>query len=738
MIGKAEIELTEQQDRFLGAYIGLSKNASIWSGDIQSALDVVTYTCANLLQVDRVSVWWLNPDLTSMYCVALHQLNAVAYTDELDLVEVPEYINALRDVRSIESSDAKHDERLVGIWPYLLSRNIDALLDTSILIEGQLKAILSLEVVGATRSWSQSEKSFITSVADLIGHVYAVAALRDSQSKYKALFDGAGDAIFVMRDGYFFDCNTAAELMFGVSAAEFKKLVPADISPPQQPDGSDSMARSIELMQLAVRTPQRFEWQHQRVNGPLFYAEVILKSIQLGNDTCLIAMVRDVTERKRSETLLEASRRELEHRVNHDSLTALPNRHYLHQFIDDQLAMADSLFALLLLDLNQFKEINDTLGHQFGDKMLQDIASDLTALLQAQRATLFRLGGDEFAIVLSGQLTDVLPVADLIHRQLQQPRRVDQIKLQVTGSIGVACYPAHGRGSHQLLRSADVAMYQAKTQGVSTVVYDPGFDSHTIERLELLSELSDAIKQNQLQLHYQPKIDLQTGKCIGCEALLRWQHPVKGMIPPGQFIDVAEKSDIIHVLTQWVIAQAVWQSHQWQLAGLTMPIAINLSARNLVDLSCPQQLSALLQQFAVPADLIEIEITESSLISDPQRALDVVNLFCELGLQLSIDDFGTGYSSLSYLKKLPVKKLKIDRSFVSDMLTNAADEMIVRSTIALAHSFGLLVVAEGVENAQTYRRLSELGCDQAQGYFMSRPLAAEQFVHWLHEQHPAE
>lgn len=726
----------EPSQRLLDAYVALSKNAALWSGDVPSALDTITFTCANLLDVDRVSVWRLNPERSGMQCLTLHQLRATSYSDELNLLDVPDYFGSLQDVRCIESNDCVNDPRLEGIRAYLERLDIRALLDTSVLIDGEFRAVLSLEVVGRGRQWTQSEKNFVVSVADLIGQVHAVAALRESQSKYKALFDGAGDAIFVLQGSHFHDCNSAAEQMFGLTAAQFKETTPADLSPVTQPDGSDSASRAEALIELAQVRPQRFEWVHRRSTGELFDAEVILNSIQMGAGRFTVGIVRDVTERKQNEARLRQSQRELEYRATHDGLTDLPNRHYLMTRLDERIAESISGLSLLLLDLNNFKDINDTLGHRFGDLMLRDVAATLASIVAAEPATLSRLGGDEFAVLVEGPIDRARDLAARISRELRQARSVGPVKLQITASIGIATFPDHGANSHELLRSADVAMYQAKIQRQPVAVYDPCFDSHSIDRLELLSELTTALSQDQLQLYYQPKLCLKTGDCLGVEALLRWPHPERGMIPPSDFVGMAEKGEIIHALSHWVVMSAIRQIRTWHDLGVRVPVAINLSARDLADPDGPRRMQALLDEYAIPTAALEIEITESSLINDPQRALEVIQQFRALGIPFAIDDFGTGYSSLSYLKRLPVSALKIDRSFVSDMLENPADETIVRSTIALAHSFGLSVIAEGIESAATLSRLSELGCNQAQGYFIARPMPAEQLAAWL-ENRPA-
>ncbi|HVK98714.1 MAG TPA: EAL domain-containing protein, partial [Dongiaceae bacterium] len=424
---------------------------------------------------------------------------------------------------------------------------------------------------------------------------------------------------------------------------------------------------------------------------------------------------------------------------NHDSLTGLPNRDFLHEQAARAVVQAAGNrchLAFLLMDLNRFKEVNDTLGHSIGDHLLKLLAIRLQKLLEPLGATPYRLGGDEFA-VMTGLLSsqqDAYDVAMKVSESLRQPISVEGISLELGASIGISLYPDHGSDSHQMLRCADVAMYYAKTHGTGIAFYENAQDSNSPRRLTMMAELGTAIRENQLVLHYQPRIDLDSGLCTGCEALLRWQHPKHGMIPPGDFIPAAEMSDIIHPLSQWVLRNALEQVQRWQQAGLSLAVAVNLSARNLADRQCPDKIAQLLQAYAVPPHLLEIEITESALINDPDRAMQVVDRIHQLGIPLAIDDFGTGYSSLSYLKRLPIDTLKIDRSFVKDMRENEADAVIVRSTIALAHSFGLKVVAEGVEDIATLDSLRLLSCDQAQGFGIARPLPLAAFMDWLNQQ----
>lgn len=436
--------------------------------------------------------------------------------------------------------------------------------------------------------------------------------------------------------------------------------------------------------------------------------------------------------------MLEAQSAALEHHATHDSLTDLPNRYLLYADMERAFGSTmrrGKLLALLLMDLDRFKEINDTLGHQSGDRLLKLMGPRLREQLSG-RDTVARLGGDEFAIVLGGldAPQDAIRAARRLLDGVKQPFDLSGIKLQVDASVGIAFYPTHGRDASTLMRCADIAMYQAKKGAEGYAVYDPDIDQHSPQRLALLAEAGQAIKENQLVLHYQPKINVKERRMTGMEALVRWRHPQHGLIPPSQFIPLVEVSDLIRDLTLWVIDHALAQYRRWREAGLEVPkIAVNISARNLLDGDLPGRIEALLQTHGVPSGCLDVEITESAIIADPARALEVLTRLNAIGVTLSIDDFGTGYSSLSYLRRLPVQSLKIDISFVSHMLENEEDAVIVHSTIGLAHNLGLNVIAEGVEDQDTLDMLEILDCNEAQGYFISRPIDTGEMTQWLKE-----
>lgn len=417
----------------------------------------------------------------------------------------------------------------------------------------------------------------------------------------------------------------------------------------------------------------------------------------------------------------------------YDVLTKLPNRTLLRDQLQHAIRSGQeehTPVALLLMDLDRFKEVNDTLGHPHGDRLLEQIGPRIQAVLHASE-TIARLGGDEFAVVVpAADARRATLIAEKILRAIEEPFTIEGLPLAIEASIGVALAPDHGVDPDRLIQCADVAMYLAKAKRSGYMIYQPDLDQHSPRRLALFGELRHAIDRKQLFLLYQPKIDLPSGRLIGVEALIRWDHPEHGVIPPDEFIPVAERSGLIKPLTLWVLESALGQCRAWHQAGLPLSVAVNLSARNLHDLELPEQVAGQLRASGVAPSRLELEITESVVMSDPSRAMDVLTRLSALGAKLSIDDFGTGYSSLGYLKRLPVHQLKIDKSFIIDLARNTGDTVIVRSTIELAHNLGLTVVAEGVETPEVRRKLIELGCDSAQGYGIGRPMAADDVVRW--------
>ena len=415
-------------------------------------------------------------------------------------------------------------------------------------------------------------------------------------------------------------------------------------------------------------------------------------------------------------------------------MTGVPNRVMFNLRLKEAVRLyrlEGTPVSVLLMDLDRFKFINDTLGHHAGDLVLQVVAKRLRESLR-ESDTVARLGGDEFAILLTGGDPGRAPaVGRMVQAILEEPIDLDGQLVDVGTSIGIAQCPVHGEDPSLLLRRADIAMYVAKRDKSGVAMYESHFDQHRAENLSLLSDLRRAIAENQLSLHYQPKLDLRRGQIVGVEALVRWLHPERGMIPPSEFILFAEQTGMIRHVTRWVLEEATRQCGTWLAGGLSLNISLNISSRDLLDRDLPQLFVAATRRHAVPPDLVTVEVTESALVEDPQRVQETIRGLKELGFRLSIDDYGTGYSSLAYIQRLHCDELKIDRAFVTHASGDGKDAAIVHSTIQLGHSLGLTVVAEGVEDTQVMEVLRGLGCDLAQGYAISRPLPAEKLAEWI-------
>jgi diguanylate cyclase (GGDEF)-like protein len=435
----------------------------------------------------------------------------------------------------------------------------------------------------------------------------------------------------------------------------------------------------------------------------------------------------EIVERKRAEE-------KISHQAYYDTLTDLPNRTLFRDRLQQAISTAEregKPLAVIILDLDHFKEINDTLGHPRGDIILKQVGLRLGELLR-ESDTLAYFAGDAFSVLLWGaNLEGAAQMARKILKALEEPFTVEGLSLSIDASLGIALYPDHGVSTDSLIQRAEIAMYVVKETNSGFFVYTSEADGHSPRRLGLMGQLRHAIEQDEMVLHYQPKLDLKTKRTTEMEALVRWQHPEFGLIPPDQFIVPAEKTGLIKPLTQWILGKVLRECHNCHQAGMEISAAVNLSRRNLHDPELPDQVAHALENCDIPPGRLVLEITESAIMANPARAMEILTRLSDMGVRLSIDDFGTGYSSLASLRKLPVNEIKIDRSFVKDMAVNEDDAMIVRLTIELAHNLSLKVVAEGVEDQLTLDRLAALGCDSAQGYYICRPLPVEGLKRWL-------
>jgi len=505
--------------------------------------------------------------------------------------------------------------------------------------------------------------------------------------------------------------EVAAEVQqAGLGAASLRKLAMFNQS-------RKRLERNAYLEQVDIRN-QRAEVAAKVIGGVDFLLLMMCGAVLLGY-----------------QRRIERQAGESRHQALHDGLTGVANRVLLNDRIEQALRAGHrhgEAVGLLLLDLNRFKEINDTLGHHKGDILLQHVAARLSGAVR-DYDTVARLGGDEFAVLLPrvGSAEHAMEVAHRVLNALQCPADLDGIVVDVSGSIGLAVYPTHSVNAETLLQHADVAMYVAKRGHLGVAMYDPAADHHSVEQLGLIGELRRAIDEGELVLHFQPKLDVRTGVVCGAEALVRWQHPTRGLVPPNDFIPKAEQSDLIHPLTEYVMHAALRQHREWLADGMRVPVAVNIATRCLLDPDFPARVRDLLAEHEVSADQLTLEITESALIADPVAGAAVLGRLRDLGVRLSIDDFGTGYSSMAYLQSMPLHEIKIDRRFVASLATSSGDEAIVRAILDLARGLDLEVVAEGVEDEDTRASLAAIGCELAQGYHFCRPAPAADLTGWL-------
>lgn len=549
--------------------------------------------------------------------------------------------------------------------------------------------------------------------------------LRRKDALMASVVDHSIDAIFTLTDdGIITSVNPAATHLVGspnirLVGEKLNALIDG-FKLPTNPDFSAGPP-------IADRGNETAEGRCLRADGTYFPVEIATSPMQVDQETIHTVFVRDITERIRQRAALE-------HQATHDALTGLANRYFLNTGLQKLLQAwqpGQPSIGLLLIDLDKFKEINDALGHQLGDQMLIQIAHRFTGCVSSSM-TLARIGGDEFAVLIP-EADVALAVESARHllRCFELPFNVQQMALEIRASIGIAFYPDDAENANVLLQNADTAMYVAKRLGSSIMLYQPEFTQRSALRMVISTGLRTAISEAQLMMYYQPKLDLASHQVVGLEALLRWRHPELGFIMPDDIIDVAENTGLIWPLTEWTLKTALREAKMLRNKGYAVPVAVNLSARLLQDSTLLDHIEHCLSECETDPQWLTLEITESAIMIDPDRALKTAHALQAAGVDLSIDDFGTGYSSLSYLRKLPAVELKIDKSFVTDMLREGNDVLIVRSTIDLAHNLGLRVVAEGAETEAMLNALRAMGCDTAQGFHIGHPVPIAEIEQWM-------
>ncbi len=596
----------------------------------------------------------------------------------------------------------------------------------------------------AVRDETTGVKGVLVTLDDITLLKQQELRLQQSESRYRAFVDNSQDAIWcysinpplpinlprqelidkVISSATLRDCNhvfskiynTTPEQLFGMS---FKET------------GTYSYADNIEAFvdnNFRLST-EEIVWRNHSGNDVCLQisANGTIENEQLVE---IWGVTRDTTERHRYIDRLE-------YQANHDLLTGLPNRNKLKNIATTMIEQTQNgkKLALIIVDLDSFKDINDTLGHHVGDEIIKQIGPRISNAINEMNTTICRLGGDEFGVLLNDikDPQQAQLIAEQILLCIRELFYINEMDIELRASIGIAMYPCQASDFSTLLRYADVAMYTAKQSLSSIEVYSSETDKYSTKRLSLMNELGRTIREGQLELYYQPKVSLITGEITGVEALSRWIHPTMGFISPSEFVPIAEMTDMINEMTVWVLSESLAQVWRWQKQGLDIKVAVNISARNLLDRDIVKKIKSLLLRYQLSPSCLELEITESIIMNNPDYALKILKEINDIGVDLSIDDFGTGYSSLAYLKKLPVKWLKIDYAFVINMLEDEHDQIIVNSTINMAHNLGLSVIAEGVETQEILDKLTQMKCECAQGYHIARPMAAEQFDQWIVE-----
>lgn len=561
---------------------------------------------------------------------------------------------------------------------------------------------------------------------DMLEKRIAEQILEQNEIKYRSIFEGANDGILLQDKELIIDCNSKALTMFKAKREDLVGYPLDKICPELQADGTPTMKAAInKITKTLLGENQIFEWRFVTLNGTVFEAEVSTNLIQLNDRRLVQAIIRDISEKKRAEALIR-------YQAYYDELTNLPNRVLFYERLNDALRDSHkhkSKLAVFFIDLDSFKNINDTLGHHAGDLLLKQVATRLLETL-GDEVTVSRMGGDEFALLITNvkEQEQSEHLAKLILEAFAAPVSLDGYEAFVSASIGIALYPEHGNNVHALLKNADAAMYRAKEMGRNSYqFYSLDLQEKALKRLSLEKQMREAIQNQEFINYYQPKVDLGTGEIIGWEALVRWQHPQKGLVLPGEFIPIAEEIGLISSLGEIVLRAACQQIKEWMQEGEEpLPIAINLSACQFRRPDLTERITETLEELQVDPRYIELEITESVAIDNIGHTTSTLKRLREMGINIAIDDFGTGYSSLSYLRHFSVESLKIDRAFVQDILKDNNTSAIVKAIIEVAHSLGLMVTAEGVETKEQLELLKIMGCDQIQGYLISKPVSANQ------------
>lgn len=684
------------------------------------AAELITRSACEIYKVDCASIWYLNDQRLEPISAWYSRDQQHRMPEAIDASRFPDYLEALHASRAIDAHNASHDPRTREMAESLYSTDDNAMLDASVRIDGQVVGVLCLEQTGQPRAWQSDEIAFAGELADQFAQVInnhnrrtAASALHLFQ---RAVEQSASAFLLVNRDGVVEYVNPSFTAITQYSTEEVQGHHLAEL--PALENLSELLFDSPSS--LAMGNSWQGEFKSRRKNLEPYWGQLSISKVYGDNRelTHYIGIYEDVTQTKLAQQRIERL-------AYTDNLTNLGNRPAFIRNLDERFARdSASPICLLLVDIDNFKRINDSLGHQTGDKLLISLARRLRNSL-ANGGSLARFASNEFAVLLDDtSLEDGQGVAHQLLRTLDKPMFVDNQLINVTASVGLACAPLHGSDPATLMKNAGLALHKAKANGKHQVqVFTEVLNAEASYKLFVENNLRRALTQNELEVFYQPKLCLRSGRLLGLEALLRWNHPERGMIRPDQFISVAEETGLIIPIGKWVVRQSCRMSQQLREAGFgNLHVAINLSPKQFSDPELVSSIGSILKEEALPPHLLELELTEGLLLEateDTHRQLDELKA---LGLTLAMDDFGTGYSSLSYLKKFPIDIIKIDRSFINEIPDNQDDMEITSAVVAMAHNLKLKVVAEGIETPEQLAFLRRHRCDVGQGYLFDRPI----------------
>ncbi|AEF24147.1 diguanylate cyclase/phosphodiesterase with PAS/PAC and GAF sensor(s) [Pseudomonas fulva 12-X] len=729
---RSQAELLQHQSRALAQQqliVRLASQRYQGTDPCREAAELITRSACEIYSLARAGIWHINGDTLEPVALYVQEQGHHEMPTPIDGRRYPSYLRALKEGRALDAHDAENDPRTCELFDdYLRPKAVTAMLDASIRVGGELVAVLCLEHTGGPRAWQADEVAFAGELADQYANVLSNQERRNATSALylfqRAVEQSASAFILLNRDGMVEYVNPSFTAITQYSADEVQGRQLADL--PALENLSDLLFNADSG--LAEQNSWQGEFKSRRKNLEPYWSQFSISKVHAddGTLTHYIGIYEDITETKQSQQRIERL-------AYSDNLTGLGNRYAFIRALEQRFSNGTAPVSLLLVDIDNFKRINDTLGHQTGDKLLVSLAKRLRNSFSGE-GTLARFASNEFAILLDNcQSQRGQEIAQQVLETLDKPLFVDNQLIIISGSVGLASSPEHGADPQTLMKHAGLALHKAKANGKHQMqVFTDALNAEANYKLFVENNLRRALTQNELEVFYQPKLCLKTGQLLGMEALLRWQHPDKGMIRPDQFISVAEETGLIVPIGKWVVRQACRMSKQLTAVGLgNLQVAINLSPKQFSDPDLVGSIATILQEEQLAPELLELELTEGLLLEATDSTRSQLNELKQLGLTLAMDDFGTGYSSLSYLKKFPIDVIKIDRSFIKDIPENEDDMEITSAVIAMAHNLKLKVVAEGVETPAQLTFLRRQNCDIGQGYLFDRPISGRDLVESL-------